>query len=218
VPLIELIQEGNRGLILAVIRFNPERGFNFSTFATWWIRHYINREPYEYGNAIRIPPEAAAFFGRVCKLAAQRGLDLKTACDKDIVAFARQMKTTVAKINETIVMIAGAQKVASLDQRVGLYEDGGTLLERMVDQTVAAPDKSLEEKESGKVFKRETMGVLSPRERIVVDRFYGLDGKQPDTLKNIGKRIGVSHEWVRVLRGRALKKLRRALARDQIDL
>ena len=218
VPLIELIQEGNRGLILAVIRFNPERGYNFSTYATWWIRHYVNREPYEYGNAIRVPIHVAAFFGRVCKLAAQRGLDLETAGDNDIVAIARQTKTTVAKINEIIVMIAGAQKVASLDQRAGLYEDGETLLERTADQTVAAPDRLLEEEEGGKVFKKEVMGVLSPRERIVVDRFYGLDGRKPDTLKNIGKRIGVSHEWVRVLREKALKKLRRALAHNQIDL
>jgi len=205
-------------LILAVIRFNPERGYNFSTFATWWIWHYINREPYDYGSAIRVPIHAAAFFGRVCKLAAQRGLDLETACDEDIVAIARQMKTTVAKINEIIVMIAGAQKVASLDQRAGLYEDGETLLERTADQTVATPDKLLEEKEGGRVFKREAMGVLAPRERIVMDRFYGLDGRKPDTLKNIGKRIGVSHEWVRVLREKALKKLRRALAHNQIDL
>jgi len=225
IPLIELIQEGNRGLILAVIRFDPSRGFQFSTFASWWIRQYIMREPHDYGRSIRIPIHAAEFFGRICRIAAQDDLDLLAADNEDIRRIAVQMASSPAKVAEmeekirkTLVTIPTAQSVSSLDQKISRFEGGGsTVLEQTADATIPAPDSLFEETENSDWLMRTVAKSLKPREWEVLNKRLGLeDGAEKQTLKQVAKTLCLSRERVRQIEASALKKLRRVIGEGRL--
>jgi len=227
IPLIELIQEGNRGLILAVIRFDPGRGFQFSTFASWWIWQYVGRRPHDYGRPIRIPIHAAEFFGRICRIAAQDDIDLNAAGDEDIRRIAAQMASSRKKIavtekiiRKTLVTITTAQSVSSLDRKINHEEGGSSILELTPDATIPAPNAFFEEKESSAQLMRTVAKALRPREWEVLNRRLGLEeGAERQTLKQVAETLGLSREGVRQIEVSALKKLRRAIREGRlIDL
>jgi len=218
IPLVELVQEGSQGLMLAVIRFDPELGFRFSTFASWRIRQYVNRAPHEFGRSIRIPPHVSEFYGRLCKTVAKRGLDLKTAGDDDLFAIAKEMEATPHSVGIAVAAMTNCQDVMSLDQQIGAFEDGGTLLDKIPDRTIAPPDALLEEKESGGIFKGAVMRSLNEKERFVIESFFGLSGAKESTLKDIAALLRISSERVRQIKTKALRKLREALGRDRHGL
>jgi RNA polymerase sigma factor (sigma-70 family) len=227
IPLIELIQEGNRGLVLAVIRFDPGRGFQFSTFASWWIWQYIMREPHDYGRPIRIPIHAAEFFGRICRIAAQDDIDLNAAGDEDIRRIAAQMASSRKKIavtekiiRKTLVTITTAQSVSSLDRKINREEGGSSILELTADATIPAPNIPFEEKENSDQFMKTVAKALRPREWEVLNRRLGLeDGAEKQTLKQIAETLCLSRERVRQIETSALNKLRRAIGEGKlIDL
>jgi len=226
IPLIELIQEGNRGLILAVIRFDPELGFQFSTFASWWIWQYITRKPHDYGCAIRIPIHEADFFWRICRIAAQDDIDLNAADDEDIRRIAAQMapsRNKIAsiekKIRKTLVTIPTVQSVSSLDKKISRFEEGGsTVLEQTADATIPAPDSFFEEKENSDSLMRTLMKALQPREWVVLNKRLGLeDGAERQTLKQVAKTLKLSRERIRQIEASALKKLRRAIGGGRLN-
>jgi RNA polymerase sigma factor (sigma-70 family) len=218
IPLVELVQEGNQGLMLAVIRFDPELGFRFSTFASWRIRQYVNRAPHDYGRSIRIPPHVSEFYGRLRNTVAKRGLDLKTAGDDDLFAIAKEMEATPHSVVIAVAAMTNCQDVMSLDQQIGAFEDGGTLLDKIPDRTIAPPDALLEEKESGGIFKEAVLRSLNEKERFVIESFFGLSGAKESTLKDIAALLRISSERVRQIKTKALRKLREALGRDRHGL
>ncbi len=227
IPLIELIQEGNRGLVLAVIRFDPGKGFQFSTFASWWIWQYIMREPHDYGRPIRIPIHAAEFFGRICRIAAQDDIDLQAAGDEDIRRIAVQMASSQKKIvatekiiRKTLVTITTAQSVSSLDRKINREEGGSSILELTADATIPAPNASFEERENSDWLMRTVAKTLGPRDWYVLSKRLGLeDGAKRQTLKQIAETLCLSRERVRQIETSALNKLRRVIGEGKlIDL
>jgi RNA polymerase sigma factor (sigma-70 family) len=218
VPLIELVQEGNQGLILAAIRFNPELGFRFSTFASWRIRQYVMRQPHDFGRTIRIPIHASEFYSRFCRLSADHGFDPKKMNDDAMSVVAKEMGTTVHGINRVLAILTKSQGVISLDGDSRLFDDGAIapLINRIADQTISAPDRLLEEKESGKLLSRAVQRALNENERFVIEHYFGLGGLEESALKDIAALIGVSGERVRQIKTKALKKMHEALRNKQI--
>lgn len=217
IPLIDLIQEGNEGLLKAVIRFDPERGYRFSTFASWWIKHYVNRMPIDTGRMIRIPVQEASLFGRISRLAEKLGLDIWHTSQETVRLIAEVNGISIAQTERALMAMTSVQEVMSLDRR--LTEDGDSLLETVPDTAVVRPDHSFEQKETRERLLEMIEKLCKQsggRDWSIVRRLYGLDGGDPQTLREVGLAYGLSHERIRQLRDRLIVRLRHALARERV--
>ncbi len=196
VPFLDLIEEGNIGLIKAVSRFNPDLGFRFSTYSSWWIRQAIVRAISNHARTIRIPIHIFQLMSRYINLEEQ-GKDL-TAEEK-----AEQLKVSLKKFRmvEQLVQNIRALDVAnSLDayMQLTLTEEAGE--HNNPEQIIL---KQIEHEKLADLLER-----LSERERLIIRIRYGFDDGEPHTLAETGKVVHVSRERVRQLEMRALRKLR----------
>ena len=217
IPLIDLIQEGNEGLLKAVIRFDPERGYRFSTFASWWIKHHVNRMPIDTGRMIRIPVQAASLYGRISRSAEKLGLNIWHTSQETVRLIAKENGLSIAQTERALMAMTSVQEVMSLDRR--LTEDGDSLLETVPDMVVVRPDHSFEQKETRERLLEMIEKLCKQsggRDWSIVRRLYGLDGSEPQTLREVGLAYGLSHERIRQLRDRLIVSLRHALARERI--
>ena len=208
---LDLIQEGNIGLMKAVDRFQFRRGFKFSTYATWWIRQAITRAIADHGRTIRLPVHVIESLNRLEK--ERKALRVEHGREPSPDEIADRLKMPVNKVR----LLLDAQKTPySLEMKIG--EDEGTELGDILrDRSVQTPeDTALEGDLSNEV--ERTLAPLSEREREVLRLRYGLGADREYTLEEIGRRLSVTRERVRQIESRALEKLRATKQREAAAL
>jgi RNA polymerase primary sigma factor len=204
---LDLIQEGNIGLMKAVDRFQFRRGFKFSTYATWWIRQAITRAIADHGRTIRLPVHVIESLSKLEK--ERKTLRAETGQEPTADDIAKRLKMPVSKVR----LLLDAQKTPySLEMKIG--EDEGTELGDVLrDRSIRSPeDTALDSDLSNEV--ERALAPLSDREKDVLRLRYGLGAEREYTLEEIGKRLSVTRERVRQIESRALQKLRLAKQRE----
>jgi RNA polymerase sigma factor (sigma-70 family) len=201
--MLDLIQEGNIGLMKAVDRFQFRRGFKFSTYATWWIRQSISRAVADYGRTIRLPGHVIESLNRLQR--ERRTLAADLGREPTPLEIANKMQVKVAKVE---LLLEAARHPASLDQPIGEGEE--TELGDLVrDTSTRSPEDAAIQGELASEVER-AMAPLNDREREVMRLRFGLGTEREHTLEEIGRRLSITRERVRQLEAQALKKMRQA--------
>jgi len=198
--MLDLVQEGNMGLIKAADKFDHTKGFKFSTYATWWIRQAITRAISDQSRIIRLPVHMNEFIGKIRKTSAQ--LLVENGCEPTAEQIAERMDVPVSKVIE---VLRSTQDPVSLDTPIGEEEDShlGDFIE---DETSVTPEESA----LRAVFRKELNEVidsLSPREAEVIRLRYGLEDGHCHTLEDVGARFNVTRERIRQIEAKALRKI-----------
>jgi RNA polymerase nonessential primary-like sigma factor len=216
VPLSDLIDEGNLGLMHAIEKFEPERGFRFSTYATWWIRQAVDRALVYQGRAVRLPVNIVREVQHV--LRAKRLLEnderLRAARPEGLRAedIAALLGMEASQVSDLLSM---AEAPRSLDASLDSQSDEQSMGDLLVDELTASPENQTQAHEVD-VLLGAWVGSLSAREREIIESRFGLHDTEAQTLEVISARMGMTKERVRQVQNEALSKLKRHFARQGI--
>ena len=220
VPLSDLIEEGNLGLMHSIDKFEPERGFRFSTYATWWIRQSVERAVMNQGRVIRLPVHVVRELQQVLRArrtlendpafaAARKGFEGEGVRVEDVAALLGR------EVQDVAALLAMAETPRSLDAALDRADDDHTLGDSMADEFAEDPTGMTHNHEVERLL-NNWIAALSNREKEVLGGRFGLHDRDPETLEVLSDRLGLTRERVRQIQNEALVKLKRHMTRDGI--
>ncbi|MCL2658105.1 MAG: RNA polymerase sigma factor RpoS [Betaproteobacteria bacterium] len=209
IPLLDLVEEGNLGLIHALEKFDPERGFRFSTYATWWIRQNIERAIMNQSRTIRLPVHVVKELNQV--LRAQRSLE-STCGGSSLEDVAERLQRPIEDVRQILAL---NEHTASLDAPLDI-DPNLSIGESLADDQSDGPEESIQNAEIEHLI-RHWISQLTDKQRMVIQSRYGLDECDVRTLEELASQLGLTRERVRQIQLEALAHLRRILKRRGVS-
>jgi RNA polymerase primary sigma factor len=202
IPIEDLVNDGNLGLIKAAQRFDVDRGYKFISYAVWWIRQSMLLSLSQNSRIVRLPLNRANVLYKIGKISRELDQELGRAPTAEEIA--EHIDVPVAEVQETMEI---ANHHVSLDESLSDSEDDRSFVDYLEDDAVVSPDNHVDQEMLSADLDR-VLKTLTERERTIMQMYYGLNGEEPITLEQIGKRLGLTRERIRQIKEHAIQRLR----------